>query len=136
MQLLAFWLTVMAASAAASPGTMTSFRMVGSTDVILSGGASLQAAPVPALRSGAPGQHSLAQFASALSPGVTVTAMSFEYSYSRGYAGPHCSNFSVRVAGTPVYSSPVLSDYPCERTVRTYNPTASASSGSIVRPTC
>ena len=32
------------------PGATTSFKIVGNTDVILTGGASLAAAPVPALR--------------------------------------------------------------------------------------
>ena len=68
----------------------SSFSLVGGADVVLSGGASLAAAPLPALRSGSPDQHSLVQFVTPLSPGVTLEAVSFEYSYSRGYSGNTC----------------------------------------------
>ena len=100
----------------------SSFALVGGTDVVLSGGASLTAAPMPCIRSGSPHQHSLAQFVAPITPGVTITGVALDYRYSRGYSGAKCSNFTVRAAGEPVYGSPVLSDYPYSKSKPNYSP--------------
>ena len=110
-------------SAAAAGPPPTTFSLDGVTDATLSGGASFAAAPVPAIRSGSPHQHSLVQFATPFSTaGVTVTGVALDYRYSRGYSGAKCSNFTVRAAGQPVYGSPVLSDYPYSKSKPNYSP--------------
>ena len=53
---------------------------------------------------------------------MTVASVALDYSYSRGYAGAKCSNFSVLVAGTPVYQSPELSLYPYSKAKPDYSP--------------
>jgi hypothetical protein len=48
-----------------------------------------------------------------LSPG-TITGVTFEYKYVTGYTGPVGANFTLEVAGTPVYTSPLLNKYSCK----------------------
>jgi sialate O-acetylesterase len=123
MWILAICLSLPSASALPASRVLltTSFKAVGVTDVILSGGATFAAAPNPAIRSGSPKQHSLVQFVTELSPGATVKELAFAYQYSRGYSGATCSNFTVRVAGSPVYASPHLSDYPYSKSHPNYS---------------
>ena len=47
-----------------------------------------------------------------LNPGTTIERVTFSYRYDTGY-GPTGTgtNFSLRVAGRPVYASPHLTDY-------------------------
>jgi hypothetical protein len=100
----------MAAHPRATAPLTSAFSLAGASDVVLSGGASLAAAPLPALRSGSPHQHSTAQFVTPFTPGVTITAVAT------------CSNFTVQAAGSAVYSSPVLSDYPYSKSKPNYSP--------------
>jgi hypothetical protein len=112
----------MAAHPRATAPLTSAYSLAGASDVVLSGGASLAAAPLPALRSGSPHQHSTAQFVTPFTPGVTITAVSLSYRYSRGYSGATCSKFTVQAAGSAVYSSPVLSDYPYSKSKPNYSP--------------
>lgn len=113
---------VAAAVVSVATGLTTSFKAAGPTDVILSGGATFAAAPLPAIRSGSPGQHSLLQYATKLSPGAVIKDVAFSYQYSRGYKGAVCSNFTLRAAGSPIYASPHLSDYPYSSKKPNYSP--------------
>eukprot|EP00937_MAST-01D_sp_MAST-1D-sp2_P005122 g5122.t1 len=81
-------------------------------DVILAGGAGVQAAPLNSLRSGNPGYHTSAAHRQALNPGATVSRVSFSYRYDTGF-GPTGvgANFTLRVAGQAVYASPHLTDF-------------------------
>jgi len=47
-----------------------------------------------------------------LTPGSTVTGVSFAYQYVTGYHGTVGANFTLEVAGSAVYSSPMLNKYP------------------------
>ena len=80
--------------------------------LILTGGASVQAAPLYSLRSGNPGQQTSAAHRSVLNPGATVGRVSFSFRYDTGF-GPSGvgANFTLRVAGHAVFSSPHLTDY-------------------------
>jgi hypothetical protein len=93
------------------------------SDYMYSGGAGETSNPVRSIRSGDPGQHTGARLMQALRPGVTVKGVSFRYSYLTGY-GPSGvgANFTVRVAGMLVYSSPQLTDYPYSANRSGYSP--------------
>ena len=82
---------------------------------VLSGGASVVEgtdAHHPALRSGNPGHETIAAIRAPLRPGAEVTRVALSYKYNTGF-GPSGvgTNFTVRVAGQPVYISPHLTDY-------------------------
>ena len=108
-------------ASASSELLTTSFKIRDGNDVILSGGASFAAAPLPSIRSGSPKQHSLVQYITPLSPGVVIQEVAFSYQYSRGYSGATCSNFTLRAAGVPIYASPHLADYPYSKSHPNYS---------------
>jgi len=80
-------------------------------DLVLTGGASVNDAPLPALRSGNPEQQSTASFVAPLTPGAELRSIEFEYRYDTGFGSKIGSNFSVGIAGTVLYKSPHLTDY-------------------------
>ena len=82
------------------------------SDWTFAGGAMEDADPLHSIRSGSPHQTSTATTLRPLLPGAVVRSLSFAYQYNTGY-GPHGigTNFTVRIAGTPVYTSPPLIDY-------------------------
>jgi hypothetical protein len=95
----------------------SSFVFSGSSsgDFIMSQGAEVTSNPLNSIRSGNPGQHSIASFAVPLSPGVVIQQIAFEYSYTVGFGGAGTgegSNFTVRAAGAKVFASPLYNDYP------------------------
>lgn len=47
-----------------------------------------------------------------LTPGTTITGVSFAYQYVTGYKGTVGANFTLDVAGTAAYSSPTVNKYP------------------------
>ena len=82
-------------------------------DLILTGGASVQAAPLNSLRSGNPSSRTSAALRGAmLNPGAMISRVSFTYRYDTGF-GPSGvgANFTLRAAGKAVYTSPHLTDY-------------------------
>lgn len=81
-------------------------------DMILTGGASVLSAPLYSLRSGNPGRSTTAALRAVLNPGATVSRVAFAYRYDTGF-GPTGvgANFTLRIAGQPVYASPHLTDY-------------------------
>ena len=86
----------------------------GPFDFVLSGGASVANAPLNALRSGNPGQHTIASFIAPLNPGVELQSVEFEYSYDMGFGAAGSglgSNFTVSMAGSVLYESPHLNEY-------------------------
>ena len=97
---------------AATTINTTTFLVRGSGDLLLSGGAGVQAAPLLSLRSGNPGGIATAAVAVPLAPGATIERVSLAYRYDTGY-GPTGvgANFTLRVAGQPVYASPALTDF-------------------------
>ena len=92
-------------------------------DLVLSGGAQVTADPLNSLRSGNPGQHSVASFILKLSVGAVLQHVSFDYRYNIGFGGSNCtgSNFSVRAAGATVYRSPHLKDYSYDKNRTNYS---------------
>ena len=102
-----------------------SFVVTAARDLVLGGGAIIQSAPLTSLRSGSPGQHSTAAISVPLSPGTTLTGLSFAYRYDTGYGhagdGKAGANFTVSVVSTaaggttgtstPLYRSPHLVDF-------------------------
>jgi len=113
--------------------TGTGMPVHGQSDVATSGGASVTANPLLALRSGGPGTRSAAQLLVPLTPGIEVDGISFTYRYITGYAG-HAgqgSNFSVRVAGQVVYSSPHLNDYSYDDNRTNYSAPVRASATGL-----
>jgi hypothetical protein len=102
----------------------TSLVLLSATDFILSGGAQVLANPVISLRSGNPGQRSVAAISIPLSSGTTLKHVSFEYSYTVGFGAAgtgNGSNFTVRAAGTEVYASPHCTDYPYSKAHPNYS---------------
>jgi len=94
------------------------------------------------LRSGSTSQYTSATMDLKLLSG-TITAVSFGYRYVTGYdMGTVGANFTLEVAGTPVYTSPLLKNYPCNPCANShgndsqYSPsvTAAANGLSIVVP--
>ena len=80
--------------------------------------------PLLCIRSGGPGQHSVATFSLPLGAGIVVTHVSFEYRYEVGYGAPARAlgtNFSLVVANTPVYASPRYDDYPYNKAHPNYS---------------
>ena len=104
---------IIAATASVAAGNAPSaFVIREPSDLILTGGASVQAAPINSLRSGEPGSHTSAALRDALNPGATVVRVSMAYRYNTDY-GPTGigANFTLLVAGKAVYTSPHLSDF-------------------------
>ena len=102
-----------------------SFVATSEHDFLLSGGASVTRNPLNSLRSGSPNQHSSATFVLPLSPGVTLTSISFNYRYTIGWGAPapgKGTNFSLS-AGTSriLYSSPAYNDYPYSKAHPNYS---------------
>ena len=85
------------------------------SDLILAGGASVNAAPLNSLRSGNPGQHSTASFVTPLTPGATLQSIEFQYQYDTGFNGNTSagigSNFTLSLGGFALYASQHLNDY-------------------------
>ena len=91
-----------------------SFVVAGAADLTLTGGSSVASAPLASIRSCNPGQHAVAALLEPLSPGTTVQSVDFAYRYDTGYGADGSgtgANFSLRIAGASLYSSPHLRDY-------------------------
>eukprot|EP00937_MAST-01D_sp_MAST-1D-sp2_P000500 g500.t1 len=122
-----------AAGLAAESSTST-FTLTAPGDFILGGGAGVQAAPLNSLRSGNPGQHSTAAIAVPLTPGATISRVKFEYRYNSGFseAGANIgTNFTVRVAGQPVYVSPHMRDYNYDQNRSNYSQPVPVDAASL-----
>ena len=106
---------VAAAAPPPAPGT-ANLVIASAKDLVLGAGTSVTTAGCPSgsssLRSGGQHSKSTVTVATALSPGTTVTSVSFSYEYTTGYKGPMGANFSLAVGGTPVYTSPLLTLFP------------------------
>ena len=101
-----------------------SFIATSAHDFLLGGGASVTRNPLNCLRSGSPNQHSSAAFVLPLSPGVTLTSISFNYRYTIGWGAPapgKGTNFSLRAASRTLYSSPAYDDYPYSKVHPNYS---------------
>jgi hypothetical protein len=104
--------------------TFTSLILLSATDFILSGGAQVLANPLISLRSGNPGQRSVAAISIPLSPGIIIKRVSFDYSYTVGFGAAGAgngSNFTLRAAGMEVYASPCYTDYPYSKVHPNYS---------------
>jgi hypothetical protein len=105
--------------APAAAGTAT-FVIAVMTDLVPGGATSVTTAGCPpgsvSLRSGGHHSTATATVAATLSPGITVTSVSFAYRYTTGYSGPVGANFSLLVGGASVYASPLLTMYPYTKT--------------------
>lgn len=124
------------AVAAAAPHPPSNFLFDQPTDLILAGGASVQSAPLYSLRSGNPGRATSAALRAVLNPGATVSRVSFAYRYDTGF-GPTGvgANFTLRIAGQPVYTSPHLTEYSYANRTNYSQPVAvDAQSLAIVVP--
>ena len=101
--------TVISGSALKSAAT---FVVEQPFDVIMTGGASMSAAPLNSLRSGNPKMRAAAAIRAVLNPGATIERVACAYRYDTGF-GPtgEGANFTLRVAGRPVYASPHFTDY-------------------------
>jgi beta-glucosidase-like glycosyl hydrolase len=77
-------------------------------------GAQVTTNPLLNLRSGSPHTKSSAALTTLFKRGVKVDALSFSYRYETGFHGnTTCgARFNVTIAGTTVYSSPLLTAYP------------------------
>ena len=116
-----------------------SFVVAGAADLKLTGGSSVASAPLASIRSCNPGQHSVAALLEPLSPGTTVQSIDFAYRYDTGYGAAGSgtgTNFSLRVAGVSLYSSPHLRDYAYDNNRSNYSqPIAVHSTAPVVVPT-
>ena len=97
-------------SPAPGGGTTSTFTFALAEQATLDGCQIEGSSPVY-LRSGNPTFHSSATLDLNIAPG-TITGVSFEYKYLTGYHGTVGANFSLEVANTAVYSSPLLNKYP------------------------
>ena len=80
-------------------------------DFLLSGGASVQAAPLNSLRSGNPGSRATAAVRASLNANATIERVTLAYRYDTGFASGTGTNFTLQVSGQSVYASPHLTDY-------------------------
>lgn len=64
-----------------------------------------------------------------LTPG-TITGVAFAYQYVTGYKGTVGANFTLGVAGTAVYSSPMLNKYPYSKPA-VYSPPVNVASSEL-----
>ena len=97
-----------------------------------SGGAADDADPVHSIRSGNPGQHSVASVVRALRPGALVQSIAFSYQYNTGF-GPkgRGTEFTVYVADVPVYTSPELTDFEYRDNRSLYSPPVPVDSSGL-----
>ena len=95
-------------------------------DLILGGGAQVTNNPYWSIRSGSPSQHSSAAITLPLAPGVLLTQIDFDYSYTVGYGEPAPgvvgTNFSLEAAGVFAYYSPHYDDHPYSKSHPDYSP--------------
>ena len=118
------FLLVVAGFASAVSQHTHSFVASGQGDLIMSGGTSVTRNPLECLRSGSPEQHSIAIFVLPLTPGVTLTRVSFAYRYTIGWGAPSPGNgtsFSLVVAKSNLYTSPQYNDYPYSKSRPNYS---------------
>lgn len=101
----------------------SSFVLSAARDFVLTGGAQIESNPLNSIRSGNPKSKSSAAFKVPLAPGISLSHVSFEYSYTVGFAHPNAtgSNFSVRAAGKDTYTSPHFTDCPYSKAYPNYS---------------
>lgn len=94
-----------------------------SGDFLFHDGAAITANPVRSIRSGNPKQNSSVRITSSILSGDVVKSFAFSYRYITGY-GPSGigSNFTVLVAGKPVYVSPNLVNFSYDSNRSGYSP--------------
>jgi hypothetical protein len=106
-------------SSSHSGATWAVATVASASDLVLGGGAGLQANPLLELRSGSPHTTSTASLSKLLSPGTTVSGLAMAYKYETGYGdkgNASCGvSFSVSVGGKAAYSSPVMTEFPFSR---------------------
>ena len=68
-----------------------------------------------------------------LTPGTTITGVSFAYQYVTGYHGAVGANFTLDVAGTAAYSSPTVNNYPYSKSggIGAYSPAVNVASKGL-----
>ena len=119
-----------------APQAVHSFLASGQYDLALSGGAQVTANPLLCVRSGNPGQKSVASFALPLRPGITITHMAFEFQYTIGFGlpGPTVvgANFTVKAAGVPLFVSPHYDEFPYSKSHPNYSQPVVVSAPSAV----
>ena len=122
----------MSAAPRASPSTSTTFVISSPADLILTGGAGVQAAPLNSLRSGNPGARTSATVRQQLNPGAVVERVHFSFRYDTGF-GPtgEGANFSVLVAGEQVYGSPRYTDFMYSQNRSNYSAPVAVDAASL-----
>ena len=120
-----------------APQAVHSFLATGQYDLALSGGAQVTANPLLGVRSGNPGQKSVASFALPLSPGITITHIAFEFQYTVGFGlpGPAVvgANFTVKAAGVPLFVSPHYDEFPYSKSHPNYSQPVLVSAPSAIQ---
>eukprot|EP00729_Bicosta_minor_P012061 gene12061-11421_t len=68
-----------------------------------------------------------------LTPGTTITGVSFAYQYETGYKGTVGANFTLDVAGTAAYSAPTVNNYPYSKSggSSAYSPAVNVASKGL-----
>lgn len=103
-----------------------------SRDFIFSGGSQVESNPLNSIRSGNPGEHTVVAFQDPLLAGIVISQVSFQYRYISGF-GPTGvgSNFSLRVAGSSVYSSPEFTKFSYNQNRSNYSPPISVHASGL-----
>jgi hypothetical protein len=86
------------------------------------------------IRSGSPNTDSKVTSVPTLSPGVEIESVSFSYRYCTGFGTKGTgANFTMRVAGSAVYSSPQLNDYPYHKSTdpKVYSPAVKVTNNQL-----
>eukprot|EP00729_Bicosta_minor_P004193 gene4194-23241_t len=119
----------LAAGSKNSASTTTSFVLEDLSQTKMQG-CEIEGSNPTYLRSGSAKQDTSATLILNLQPGGTITGASFAYNYVTGYHGTVGANFSLEVANTAAYASPLLNQYECSPAITA----ASADGISIAVP--
>lgn len=101
-----------AAAAAATAGSTTSTITLANAGQAVLNGCQIEGKRPTYLRSGSPPQQTSATLKLSLAPSSTITRVNFAYTYVTGFGGTVGAHFTLDVAGTAVYNSPILNKYP------------------------
>ena len=98
-------------------------------------GAQIEGQDPTYLRSGAVPQKGpvSATLTLSLTPGTTITGVSFAYQYETGYKGTVGANFKLDVAGAAAYSTPTVNNYPYSKSggIGAYSPPVNVASKGL-----
>jgi len=115
-------------STSSSGGTTTTFTLAKAEQATLNGCQIYDNTEPVYLRSGSVTLFTSAILDLKLSPG-TITGVSFDYQYITGYTGTTGANFTLEVAGTSAYASPLLNKYPYNN--KQYSPPVAVAANGL-----